>query len=209
MLNDEGVIKYRQKNFIQIDKLLTIEYHKLEIWREKLFKLGLIGEYPTSKVGYGNLSLAQDYSKFHQSQERQFVVTGTQTGALAQLTGKHYTRVLDYDLENFEIHIMGPIPASSEALTHAAFYRVNSKIQAVFHIHHPLIWRELLKDEETRIPPVEYGTSQMAMMAAEHAIKKSEGIFAMSGHEEGVIAYAENMERAGNLILEAYQKFVG
>jgi hypothetical protein len=209
MVIDDGVIKYRQNKFTQTDSLLTIEYHKVEFWRKKLFQLKLIGEYPTNKVGYGNLSQKKDYSQFHQTDSAQFVITGTQTGVLAELSGIHYTRVLDFNLDKFEIQMMGKIQASSESLTHAALYSSNSNIQAVFHIHHPLIWQELLKDKKTSTPKVEYGTSEMAKVAAYIARSKDYGIFAMAGHIEGVIAFGPDTEQAGEILLEAYQKFVG
>ena len=131
---DDGVIKYDRSNFSLSGPLEAFEYQELEYWRNKLFKIGLIGEYPAEKIGFGNMSTVKDYSQFTKSIHPQFIITGTQTGKYSELSGSHYTRVLDYNINKLQIKMMGCIEASSEALTHAAIYESNDKIKAVLDI---------------------------------------------------------------------------
>ena len=117
---DDGVIKYDRTNFTESGPLDATLWKEIESWREKLFKLNLIGEYPTEKVGFGNLSKIIKWSK-----KAEFIITGTQTGKYAKLSGDHYTLVTGYDLEAMKLQQVGPLEASSEALTHAAVYEAN------------------------------------------------------------------------------------
>lgn len=85
--------------------------------------MNLIGEYPEAKIGFGNMSVVQNYSEFTRSSCPQFVITGTQTGKYAELGAAHYTRVLDYDIDTLKIKMMGAIEASSEPLLMPLFTR--------------------------------------------------------------------------------------
>lgn len=49
---DDGVIKYDRSNFSLSGPLDALEYEELEYWRNKLFKIGLICEYPAEKIGF-------------------------------------------------------------------------------------------------------------------------------------------------------------
>ncbi len=207
---DDGVIKYDRSNFTQCDPINSLEYLKLEEWRKLLFQHNLIGEYPEVKIGFGNMSQAMDYGHFHKSKRRQFIITGTQTGKFPDLDGRHYTRVLDFEIEKLKIQMMGPLEASSEALTHAAIYECNLEIQAIFHIHSPAIWNGMIKDKcdftEANIP---YGTVEMARATQECVGKKSFGFFCMRGHEDGVVIYGKSLEEAGKLTMELFHQYIG
>ncbi|MDD4973204.1 MAG: class II aldolase/adducin family protein [Bacteriovorax sp.] len=207
---DDGVIKYDRSNFTQCNPIDLVEYLALEYWRKKLFKLNLIGEYPEAGVGFGNLSELRDYSQFHQNSHPQFIITGTQTGKYPELDGNFYTRVLDYDIENLKINMMGPIEASSEALTHAAIYSFNRKIKVVFHIHSQKIWKGMIDDHSdfTAID-IPYGTVEMARATERCIGNKDFGIFCMHGHEDGVVAYGRTLEETGEIILKIYQQYIG
>ena len=50
-------------------------------------------------------------------QGREFVISGTQTGSVAQTGGQHYARVTDYDIDANRVSSTGPVEASSESLT--------------------------------------------------------------------------------------------
>lgn len=205
---DDGIIKYDRSNFTQCGPIELAEYSALEYWRKKLYNLNLIGEYVEAGVGFGNLSEIHDYSKLHKTTHPQFVITGTQTGKYPDLDGNFYTRVLDYDIGNLKINMMGPIAASSEALTHAAIYDHNKKIKAVFHIHSAEIWKGMIEDHsDFTAKDIPYGTVEMAR-ATENCIgDKDFGVFCMHGHEDGVVAYGRDLEEAGGLILKTYQKY--
>lgn len=206
---DDGVIKYDRSNFSQCGPIDLVEYSALESWREKLYALNLIGEYPEEGVGFGNISEFKDYSKFHQSMVPQFIITGSQTGKYPKLDGRFYTRVLDYDIDHLKIKVMGPIEASSESLTHAAIYAHNKNIKAIFHIHSKEIWNGMIKDKtDFTNKDIPYGTVEMARATEKCIDKKSSGVFCMHGHEDGVIAYGKSLDEAGELILGLYNKYI-
>lgn len=199
---DDGVIKY-QRQFTKIDSLKSDEYWPLEKWRKKLFHLKLIGEYPDVFIGYGNMSW-----RLSPAMPIRFIITGTQTGKYPDLSGEHYTRVTGYDLAKNLIIAEGPIDASSEALTHALLYECSEKIQAIFHIHDKIIWQGML---DTNMPAtaadVPYGTVEMAKAVHDLVGNQSFGSFAMAGHEDGVVAWGENLDQAGVEIMKLVEKF--
>ncbi len=206
---DDGVIKYDRSNFTQCGPIDLVEYSDLEYWRKKLYKLELIGEYPVEQVGFGNISEIKNYSQFDPAAVAQFIITGTQTGKYPDLDGNFYTRVLNYDIDRLKIKTMGPIEASSEALTHAAIYAHNKNIKAIFHIHSANIWKGMIKDETDFTPKdIPYGTVEMARATERCIAQKDFGSFCMHGHEDGVIVYARDLEEAGQLILELYNKYI-
>jgi ribulose-5-phosphate 4-epimerase/fuculose-1-phosphate aldolase len=207
---DDGVIKYDRSNFTHCDPINSIEYFELEKWRKVLYQHNLIGEYPEVKIGFGNMSMTADYRHFFSTAHRQFIITGTQTGKYPDLDGQHYTRVLDYDIEKLKIQMMGPIEASSEALTHAAIYESNHDTRAIFHIHSPAIWNGMILDRcdytEKNIP---YGTLEMARATQKCVEHKSFGSFCMHGHEDGVVIYGRSLDEAGELTLKLYRQYIG
>lgn len=206
---DDGVIKYDRSNFSQCGCLNTSEYVDLEYWRKKLYDMNLIGEYPEAQIGFGNMSTVKDYSNFYRSTHPQFIITGTQTGKYADLNGFQYTRVLDYNIDQLKIKMMGAIEASSEALTHAAIYDFNPEIRAVFHIHSQEIWQKMIEDKsDFTAADIPYGTIEMARATQKCVSGKNAGVFCMHGHEDGVVIYGTSLQQAGELTIELYQKYV-
>jgi len=201
---DDGVIKYDRSNFTHTGPLDKSLWGDLELWREKLFELNLIGEYPIEKVGFGNISKIVEWQD-----QAHFIITGTQTGKYSNLTGEHYTLVEGYDLAQMKLQQRGPLEASSEALTHAAVYEGNRNLNAVFHIHNTIIWEEMIKHQYDSTPKdVPYGTIQMANCVGEIIKSKNAGLIVMKGHQDGVIAYAREMDECGQLILDLANKFL-
>lgn len=206
---DDGVIKYDRSNFSPCDGLDALEFQDLEYWRKKLYQMNLIGEYPEVKIGFGNMSVIQNYSEFTKSACPQFVITGTQTGKYADLGATHYTRVLDYDIDSLKIKMMGSIEASSEALTHAAIYEANPNIKAVFHIHSNEIWLKMLADgSDKTCASIPYGTVEMAHATQACIANKDAGVFCMHGHEDGIVIYGRSLEEAGELTVKLHKKYV-
>lgn len=195
---DEGVIKFK----LTLKRAPAPEMFQviaLEKWRALFFKLGLVGEYPIDKIGYGNLSCRLS--------EKNFLITGSQTGHLAHLRAHHYTKVIDCDLKKGSITAEGLVPPSSESLTHFAIYEANSAIQYVFHVHHRQLWDMLIAGPFDYIEAnIAYGTQKMAKAASELLVNKNAGIFVMKGHEDGVISYGTTAEEAGKNILDLYRK---
>ncbi len=205
---DDGVIKYDRSFFTQSKALPPHDYEELESWRKTLYNLRLIGEYLPEKIGYGNLSQRKDYSSFLTNKDVQFIITGTQTGGLPELKGEHYTRVIDIDIRKLKIVVHGPLEASSESLTHAAIYQANPQIQAIFHIHSLFLWESMLKHNlPSTAADIPYGTLEMAQATIDLVDNHTQGLFAMQGHREGIVAYGKNLEETGKLILELHDRF--
>ena len=199
---DEGYVKY-QCYWIDAPPLATEKIQALNQWREKLYQLNLIGMYENG-IGFGNLSI-----RCHDDRDR-FIISGTQTGSLAILNERHYTTVIDRDWERNCLTCRGPIQASSEALTHAAIYEANAKINAVIHVHHLELWQKLIDKVPTTAKDIAYGTPEMAkeiirLCQQENLITTQ--ILVMSGHEEGIITFGCNLDEAGNLLLKYYGEF--
>lgn len=195
---DEGVIKFK----LTLKRAPAPEMNQviaLEKWRALYFKLGLIGEYPIDKIGYGNLSSRLG--------KKVFIITGSQTGHLPHLQAHHYTKVIECDLKKGSVTAEGLIPPSSESLTHYGIYEANPAIQYVFHVHHQKLW-EMLKNGpyDSINDDVAYGTQAMAEAAQNLLWNKTSGIFVMKGHEDGIISYGATAEDAGRIILELYRK---
>lgn len=195
---DDGVIKFK----LTLKRAPAPEMNQviaLEKWRALFFKLGLVGEYPIDKIGYGNLSSRLSI--------KSFIITGSQTGHLAHLQSHHYTKVIDCDLKRGSVTAEGLIPPSSESLTHFGIYQANSAIQYVFHVHHSRLWQLLQNQNYDSITEnIAYGTQEMAEAAGSLLKNKSSGIFVMKGHEDGIISYGTSAEDAGKNLLDVYRK---
>jgi L-ribulose-5-phosphate 4-epimerase len=197
MMDEKGYIKFNCQSIKDkpVDKKLI---EQLNVWRNKLYHLKLVGAYPNG-IGFGNISIRLD--------GKNFLITGSATGNHQYLTNKHYTIVTSYNFAENTLTCNGPIQASSESLTHAAVYEANKDINAVIHIHSKSLWNRLLQIIPTTSPTVEYGTPQMAMEI--HRLFKetnlnSKKILVMAGHEEGIISFGKDLEEAGNLILSYF-----
>ena len=194
-MNEEGIIKYNC-TWIKQDPLDSIWIKELNIWRNKLYRANLIGVNKEG-IGYGNIS-----ARFR---DNTFIITGSTTGKLKKLTGKHYTLVTDYDLNENRVTTQGPIIASSESLTHAIIYECAGNINAVMHVHHLKLWKKLVDTLPSTNKHIEYGTTALAR-EIKRLFKKSgltkQKIFAMGGHEEGIISFGKNFAEAGQEIFD-------
>lgn len=197
---DDGVIKFKL-TLKKAAPLLAEDVIPLEKWRAILWRLGLIGEYPIEKVGYGNIS-------FRLAQPKNgFIISGTQTGQLPHLRREHYTRVTVCDLNKNSVLAEGPIAPSSESLTHYAIYDTNPQINAVFHVHHTELWERLIAANAPAIAAtVPYGTREMADAAKTLIAGSDQGYFVMKGHQDGFIAYGPTTEVAGKILLKLYKE---
>lgn len=197
---DEGVIKFKftLKKSPPLDEGSYIE---LEKWRTILFKMGLIGEYPEEKVGYGNLS------RKIAGTDNNFIITGTQTGRLPYLNGLHYTKVLKCNLNKMNVEAAGPIAPSSESLTHYAIYSSCPHVNAIFHVHSEKLWQFMIDNKmDATSESISYGTHAMAEEAKSCIGNKKSGIFVMKGHQDGVISYGTSIEEAGKIILDVFKQ---
>ncbi len=191
---DEGVIKFNCE-WIQSQAPSEIEIKGVNRLRNELYKLDFIGVYPDG-IGFGNLSIRL-------SNKKDFLITGTQTGGIENLKPEHYTRVTDYDIEKNFVRCEGPIKASSESLTHAMIYDLDTIIRAVVHVHHEFLWQQLMDQLPTTDKKVPYGTPEMAREVRriyQQADLKKGKIFVMGGHEHGIITFGTNLDEAKSVL---------
>ena len=194
---DEGYTKYAVcwSDRAALDRP---EIAELERWRRPLFEAGLIGFYPESGIGYGNISI--------RTGEREFLVSGTQTGHLPRTGPAHYALVTDYDIDGNTVTCRGAVQASSEALTHAALYELDRGIGAVVHVHDNALWQRLLETAPATARDVAYGTPGMARefgrLYRETGFAQKR-LAAMAGHEAGIVATGATLRGAAERVLAA------
>jgi hypothetical protein len=188
--DSEGVVKYHLE-FRPAPAMPWSLIENLEGWRRLLFRLGLVGRDPYRYDGlaYGNVSRRDPGGGF--------LISGTQTGALEQLTAEHYCRVTAADAAANRLAAEGPIPPSSEALTHAAVYAARSEAECVLHVHCPELWEaaEALAIRATG-RDIPYGTPAMAAAVEALLAYPDTRVIAMGGHRDGLIAFGATPEDA-------------
>ena len=191
-MQEEGIIKFIC-NWVRADPLNFELLKEINEWRNKLYRANLIGKNKDG-IGYGNISMRY---------QNNFIITGSSTGKLSKLTAEHYTLVTQYDLDKNTLTAVGPVIASSESLTHAVIYAHEKNVNAVMHVHHFALWKKLLKILPATHKDVAYGTPAMAteiLRLLEASNLAEEKIFAMGGHEDGVVSFGKNLNEAGEKI---------
>jgi len=180
----------------------------LERWRAPLYAARLIGHYEHLDIGFGNLSIRA-------GDPGQFIISGTQTGHVAHTTADHYALVTRADIDGNAVWSVGPTRASSEALTHAAIYRLSSEINAVVHVHDASLWKHYLNRLPTTDAAVSYGTPAMAAEFARlWSVGNSRGgpfrdigLAVMGGHAEGIVSIGRDLAEAAQRILALKSDF--
>ena len=193
---DEGYTKY-QCDWDLAPALPAETVEELNAWRNRLHDRGLIGYYQEHGVGFGNVSIREGDGDA-------FVISGTQTGHIARTDESHYARVTRCDIPVNRVRCEGPVQASSEALTHAAIYALNSAIRAVVHVHDATLWRNLKGRIPTTSDEVSYGTPEMAHefhRLYEETDLPARGVAVMGGHEEGIVSFGASIAQAAERIL--------
>lgn len=199
----EGVIKF-QLDFAEAPPASGEQIVEINAWRRILCRLGMIGRDPDRYGGYafGNISRRLPEA----GPLCRFLVSGTQTGGLDELGPEHYAEVLDCDVDANRLSARGPIRPSSEALTHAAVYVRDRQIRFVMHAHCPEIWRRAGDlSVPTTSPQAAYGTPEMAAEVArlfKYSDVRQRGIFAMGGHEDGVVSFGASAGQAGEALVD-------
>jgi ribulose-5-phosphate 4-epimerase/fuculose-1-phosphate aldolase len=144
-------------------------------------------------IGFGNLSIRDGATS-------RFYITGSGTGGIPELKPSDYARVAAYDFARNWLQCEGSTVASSESLTHAAVYESEPAAGAVIHCHDMKLWAALLEMEgRATLKGVEYGTPEMAC-AVRNLLRvtdvKRRRIFAMAGHEGGIVAFGRDAGEA-------------
>ena len=197
-MTDEGYIKF-DCEWCEAAAPPSGEIAALIDWRNRLHAAGLIGFEEARAVGFGNIS-ERDPGM------REFIISSTQTGHVPVANGHEFTRVVDYDIDANRVVCSGPLRASSESLTHAAIYELDTAYLAVVHVHSRELWQALTGKVPTTDSAVAYGTPGMArelrrlyrdtdFPAARLAV--------MAGHEAGLISVGGSVGEAAERILDA------
>jgi hypothetical protein len=194
----EGVIKYRL-DFHDGPIPAPEQVAALAAWQRICHNLGLVGQQPDRYEGYayGNLSC--------RTAPREFLVSGTQTAGNPRPRPADYTRVLDWSIAENRVVAEGPCRPSSESLTHSALYERDPATGFVIHVHSPEIWQGApALGLPVTDPQVPYGTPAMAeevWRLFDSGTLGETGVFAMGGHEDGVVAYGPNAASAGPALI--------
>lgn len=200
---DDGVIKF-QLQHTHAPLPATVPAHVLSqliSWRRVLFSLGLIGQDAQRYGGaaYGNLSARLP--------DGSMLISGTQTGGLPQLLPHHFCVVTSSQPHLNSVTTVGPIAPSSEAMTHVAIYTALPDVEWVFHAHSPDVWNAAhVLDLPSTAASVPYGTPAMVtavetLLAAAHT--RETRLFAMLGHEDGVVSFGTTARQAGDAMVNA------
>ena len=152
---------------------------------ERFSKMGIL---PSEKGGHaGNMSFRND---------KGFVITavGVDKG---KLTPRHFVQVTKCNIDTKKVFAEGDFKPSSETLTHYLIYRDRKDVNAIVHVHDPLVL-ENAKELKVKMTPKEhpYGTVELA-----HDIEKTlrgEKFIAVRGH--GVIAVGKSLWEAAKII---------
>lgn len=202
-MDREGVIRFVMRHEegpppsgAEIDRLIT----ELIAVRRRCRALGLIGE-DADGVGFGNLSRRIGDAD-------RFIISGSGTGGLDRDAADLFTEVIACDIEANSLECRGPLPASSESLTHAAGYRLTPEIGAVIHAHHDRLWHRLRGALPTSRAEVPYGTPAMAREIGRlwrEGGFREERIVVMGGHRGGLITVGGDLWEC----LERYEQLLG
>ena len=199
MAESEGVIRY-QLDYLPGNLPQELDLSGLLLWFGRCRAQGLIGQDPARYHGfaYGNISTRAKHG---------FVISGTQTGGMPGLSPQDLAWVQDFDPAQNRLKATGPARPSSEAMTHGQIYRAAPAANAVIHAHSGLVWRQARAlGLALTSPEVGYGTPEMATEVERLLVSApgDSGVFAMGGHQDGIIAYAANMDTAGILMLDLF-----
>jgi ribulose-5-phosphate 4-epimerase/fuculose-1-phosphate aldolase len=203
-LMSEGVRKFEAKSRVAAP-LKSDDIRQLNIWRDILFLLELIGRNSGKYEGYAYGNVSKLLAPFNRpATQKHFIISGSQTSSIPHLDINSYTIVTRCDAAagvHGLVEWSGHIAASSESMTHAAVYDAYPRARFIFHAHSHEIWKHAkrLKIPVTN-PKFEYGTPEIAgdvRRLFKTGPLKSVGIFAMGGHEDGIVSFGRTADEAG------------
>jgi hypothetical protein len=200
MTAQEGVIRFRfEHRREELPGALAPLAATLARWRRALVELGVVGQDADRYGGYGFGNLSARVGR------RSFLVTGSQSGHLADLDLAGFALVEQWDAAGHRLASRGLVAPSSESLSHAALYDASPRIGAVFHVHAPALWaRRGGAGLPETAPGIDSGTPEMAAEVARLARRgPPAGLLAMAGHEDGLLAYGADAEAVGHSLLAA------
>jgi len=188
---DDGYIKYNcnwTKCEIEVSEMILTELNEV---RSILIGMGMIGKI-IDGPGFGNISMRK--------YRHEFLITGTNTGHLAQLKPENISLVTQADIKNNTVCCSGLSQASSESLSHASIYETFDWVNAVLHVHHKAMWQHYSNKLPTTNTKIGYGTVEMANEIKEKLTANTHSkVLVLGGHEDGLIAF-------GNTLAEAFKE---
>ena len=200
--HNDGYVKYTAVH-TTAPAIEAPHWAELNKARTQLHRLGVLGVTPQG-IGFGNVSI--------RFQGEEFLISGTATGALPELTPAEYCLVNSFDLAQNRIVSTGPVQASSEAMTHGAVYQSCSGARCVMHIHSRAIFNGMIRDGcPATAKNAAYGTPEIALALAQcvRELGTDEGAVVLAGHDEGVIVWGPTVEKALQLIQSLHNKYGG
>ena len=97
------------------------------------------------------------------------------------------------------------VKPSAESLTHGTIYALDNDLRWVIHVHSPHIWRHAAALQlPLTSPDVSYGSPEMAAEVRRlfnETPAKARRIFAMGGHEDGVVAFGRTAQETGTVLV--------
>ena len=190
---DEGYIKFQahwEERSILIDEEILTQINQVRVMLLTEHWLGI----DEAEIGFGNISVRIPNSK-------QFIITGSATGGIPILSVKDLSIVTSVDITQNSLNCIGETIASSESMSHSVVYAELPEVNAVIHIHSAEIWKENLHKQPTSDVNAAYGTPEMAYTLQKIICHTSSEIVIMGGHQNGIIAYGENLAQAYHNLL--------
>ena len=171
--------------------------HDLMRIRDEFHRLGRVGVLPDG-IGYGNLSARIAGTD-------RFIITGSGTGARFPIAPAHFSEVVSFDIDHNRVVCRGPLPASSESMSHGAIYAARPDAHAVIHIHDRALYQFLIQEGAPHTPATAaFGTPELARAIGRLAgTLPSVAVLVMAGHEDGLIAYGPDPQSARDALLDA------
>jgi ribulose-5-phosphate 4-epimerase/fuculose-1-phosphate aldolase len=136
------------------------------------------------------------------------VISASATGADRILRPAQYSLVESFSLESNSVQSVGSLPASSESMTHGAIYAARAAVQCVIHVHSRALFDWLLHKGWPATPAsVPYGTPAMADAVTQLMAQQTRlpVLFAMAGHQDGVVAYGSDIASVFKLVRDTFE----
>jgi len=214
-LHEEGVIRFRAHHRpVPLDPQgHGAVAQPLISWRNRLHGAGLVGRDPKRYAGVGFGNLSGRLPPFPGLPGvRPFLITGTQTSGLPSVNLGDLCVVNQYDPKYNWVESFGLVRPSSESMTHGVLYDADPAIRYVFHGHSPVVWEQAWAlDILVTDPAVDYGTPAMCReverLLRDSAVARGR-VLVMGGHRDGVLAFGETAEEAGQTLINLLSRAV-
>ena len=196
----EGVVRFRAEHATEpLPARQAARLAPLLPWRRVLWAAGLLGQDPRryGGYGYGNVSV--------RAAGEGFLISGTQTSGAGDAGPERFAWITGWSVDGNRVASRGPVPPSSEALSHAVLYETSPAVGAVFHVHAPTLYRAAARLGLPATAEAEAGTPAMARevgrVLRHGAGSGSAGVVVMGGHPDGLLVYGGTAEEAGRTLV--------